>query len=522
MRFSLFLFSLIVFTATGCASSPAASAPQTEPKQPNILIILADDLGYGDLSCYNHESKVATPNLDALAARGMRFTDAHSPATVCTPTRYSIMTGQMCFRTGKSPVFTGVGGPCLIKDAQLTLPEMLKDAGYATAMHGKWHIGMTFYDQQGQPIHNGGLDAVGRIDYSRDIDGGPIDHGFDQFFGTVCCPTTDWLYAYIDGNRVPVPPVGPIDKSPYPKNPYTNDFRPGVAAPDFDASQVDMVFLDKSRGFLREHIKQNPDQPFFLFHSMQAVHLPSIPAAQFRGQTDAGPHGDFIHQMDWIVGELMKTLDELGVAENTLVVFCSDNGPEVPTVINMRQTYDHDGARPWRGVKRDGWEGGHRTPMIVSWPGTVEPGQVTGQPTSLTDLFATSAAIVGTDLPNDAAEDSFNMLPVLLGTQGDEPVRPFLLQQTHWEQKLSIRVGDWKYMDHQGSGGNNYDRDREDWSMKPYKLPELDPGAPGQLYNLAEDPGETTNLYSQHPEIVAELKALLDAAVESGRSAPLR
>lgn len=504
---------------SACTSSRQAGDDNTPP---NILIILTDDLGFGDVACYNPKSRVPTPHLDALAKQGMRFTDAHSPATVCTPTRFSLMTGALCFRTGKSPVFTGVGGPCLIDAERTTLPELLRDAGYATAMFGKWHIGLTAYDEKGEPIHQGGLDGVKRIDYSKPIDGGPIDHGFDTFFGTASCPTTDWLYAYIENDRIPNPPKGVIDKSDYPKNPYTNDFRPGLAADDFDASEVDMVFLEKSQAFIREHTKNNPGEPFFLFHSMQAVHLPSIPAPQFRGKTDAGPHGDFIYQMDWIVGELMKTLEEQGIAENTLVVFCSDNGPEVPTVIHMRKDHDHDGARPWRGVKRDGWEGGHRTPLIVKWPGKVKPGEVSSQMTSLTDLYATCAAIVDQPVANSDAEDSYDMLPVLLGEQGEEQLRPYLIQQTHWEQKLSIRVGQWKYMDHRGSGGNNYDRAAGDWSMKPYKLPDTDPDAPGQLYNLAIDPGETTNLYSKHPEIVAKLKAMLDESVAAGRSAPLR
>lgn len=512
----IFVFAFVLISA-GCHTTDQ----QVDQRPPNILIILTDDLGYGDVACYNPESKVATPNLDALAQQGMRFTDAHSPATVCTPTRYSLMTGALCFRSGKTTVFTGVGGPCLIKDQRLTLPEMLREAGYATALMGKWHIGMTFYDDAGEPIHKGGLDAVKRIDYSRRIDGGPIDHGFDRFFGTVCCPTTDWLYAYIEDDRVPVPPTGSIDKSGYPKNPYTNDFRPGLAAPDFDAAEVDMVFLEKSKQFLRQHVQANPDKPFFLLHSMQAVHLPSIPAKQFRDKSGAGPHGDFIHQMDWIVGDLMKTLDALGVAENTLVMFMSDNGPEVPTVISMRRDHQHDGARPWRGVKRDQWEGGHRTPLIVKWPDKVESGAVSDQLTSLTDVFATCAAILGRPVPNEMAEDSYDMLPVLLGEQGDRPVRPYMLQQTHWSEAMSIRKGDWKYLDHQGSGGNNYDREGA-WGMSIYKLPDTDPGAPGQLYNLADDPGETTNLYSKHPEIVAELKGMLDASVQAGRSAPRR
>lgn len=507
---------MLVFSALlGC------STPQSQAEPPNILIILTDDLGYGDIACYNPDSKVPTPNIDRLAAKGMRFTDAHSPATVCTPTRFSVMTGAMCFRIGRSPVFTGVGGPCLIEDDRLTLPEMLKDAGYGTAMFGKWHIGLTAYDSEGEPIHQGGLEPVKRIDYTRPFVGGPTDHGFDQFYGTVCCPTTDWLYAYIENDRVPIAPTAIIDKTDYPKNPYTNDFRPGVAAPNFDASEVDLVFMDKSLSFMREHVQRSPDKPFFLLHSMQAVHLPSIPAKRFRGKTQAGPHGDFIYQMDWIVGELMKELGQLGIADNTLVVFCSDNGPEVPTVIHMRKDHEHDGANPWRGVKRDGWEGGHRTPFIVKWPDQVRAGSTSDQPLSLTDLFATCAAIVGKDLPTNAAEDSFNMLPALTG-EANEKIRPYLLQQTHWAQKLSIAKDGWKYMDYKGSGGNNYNREAGDWSMKPYQLPDTDPDAPGQLYNLKDDPGETTNLYSKHPEKVAELKAMLDATVQAGRSAPRR
>lgn len=491
--------------------------PAHAGSRPNILLILADDLGYGDLACYNPDSKIPTPHLDKLALQGMRFTDAHSPATVCTPTRYSLMTGGLCFRTGKSPVFTGVGGPCLIRDGELTLPGMLKEAGYATAMFGKWHIGLTFFDKDGQPIHDNGLEGVRRIDYSRPMKGGPLDHGFQQFFGTASCPTTDFLYAYIEGDRVPNPPTGMIDKSRYPKNVYTRDFREGLASEEFDAAEVDMVFLEKSRAFLRSHVQTKPDQPFFLFHSMQAVHLPSIPAEKFRGKTASGPHGDFIHQMDWIVGELARELETLGVAENTLIIFCSDNGPEVPTVVDMRKTYQHDGARPWRGVKRDAWEGGHRTPLIVKWPGRVAAGEVSDQLISLTDLFATTAAIINRDLPQDAAVDSFNMLPVLDGKEIDGMLRPYMLQQTHWEQALSIRVGQWKYLDHKGSGGNDYNRDNAEWSMKPYQLPDTAPDAPGQLYDLATDPGETINLYFKNPETTKKLKDLLDKVVASER-----
>ena len=211
--------------------------------KPNILLILADDLGYGDVGCYNDQSKVPTPHLDRLAREGMRFTDAHSPSTVCTPTRYSLLTGRMAFRLNYRGVFTGVGGPCLINQGRLTLASLLKQQGYATAMFGKWHVGLTAYDKEGKAINQNGLAAVRRIDYTRPIIGGPLDHGFEKFFGTASCPTTDWLYAYIDGNKIPVPPTRIVDRGPLPKHPYSRDNRPGMIAPDFDLEEVDMLSL---------------------------------------------------------------------------------------------------------------------------------------------------------------------------------------------------------------------------------------------------------------------------------------
>lgn len=483
---------------------------------PNIVFILADDLGYGDLACYNPDSRIATPNLDRLAGEGMRFTDAHSPATVCTPTRYSLLTGRMCFRTGRSRVFSGVGGPCLIEEDRLTLPAMLKTKGYSTALFGKWHVGMSFFDQEGQRISDQGLKGVQRIDYSRPVGGSPIEFGFDHFYGTACCPTTDWLYAFIDGDRIPVPPTKQVDKSKLPMHPYANDCRPGMVAPNFDLEEVDLVFLEKSKAFLKAQVKDSPGKPFFLLHSMQAVHLPSFPAKQFQGKSGSGPHGDFIYQMDWVVGELMKTLDELGVAENTIVMFGSDNGPEVPSVIAMRRDHGHDGAKPWRGVKRDQWEGGHRTPFIVKWPGVVKLGSTSDEIVSLTDVFATCAKITGVNFSNDAGEDSFDLNPVLKGEKIDKPIRPYLLQQT-FAMKLSIRQGDWKYIDHKGSGGNNYEKENE-WAMGQYAIPDTDPDVPGQLYNLKDDPGETINVYSKHPKVVKKLKTLLEESKKSGRT----
>ena len=505
-------FAILALSAVLLSSAFAADA-----RNPNILVILADDLGYGDVGCYNPQSKVPTPHLDRLAREGMRFTDAHSPSTVCTPTRYSLLTGQMAFRINYRSVFAGVGGPCLIKDNQLSLPQMLRARGYATALMGKWHVGLSFLDKAGQRITQGGVEGVQLIDYSRAIPDAPIHRGFDRFFGTACCPATDFLYAFIDGDRIPVPPTGMLDKSKLPKHPYANDNRPGMIAPDYDLEEVDMVFLRKSREFLETHVKQSPGKPFFLLHSMHAAHLPSFAAKQFRGSTKAGPHGDFIHELDFIVGELMATLAKLGVADNTLVIFTSDNGPETTSVIHMRADHGHDGARPWRGVKRDNWEGGHRVPFIARWKGNIAPGSTSAQTISLTDIMATCAAITGTTLPDNAAEDSFNLLPVLLGKDGGKPVRDYTLHQTI-SLALAIRQGPWKYLDHRGSGGNGYDKGE----LQRFALPDAAPTAPGQLYHLATDPGETNNLYFKEPEMMAKLKSLLESSKASGRSAPRR
>ncbi|MDA1137043.1 MAG: arylsulfatase [Planctomycetota bacterium] len=494
----------------------AMPASQAE-SPPNILIILADDLGYGDIACYNPESKVPTPHIDALAREGMLFKDAHAPSTVCTPTRYSLMTGRMAFRHGLRGVFTGAGGPCMIEKERLTLPGMLQGKGYTTALFGKWHIGLTFLDKEGKAINQGGLEPVKQIDYSRPIPDSPIHRGFDHFYGTACCPTTDWLYAYIDGDRVPVPPTQLLDKSNLPKHPYSRDNRQGMIAPDFDVEEVDMVFLDKSRKFLENHAKTSPDKQFFLLHSAQAVHLPSFPGRDYQGKTQAGPHGDFIFEFDHIVGELRNALKQNGFADNTLVIVTSDNGPEVTSVINMRKTYEHDGARPWRGMKRDQWEGGHRVPFIASWPGKIKPGSITEQTICLTDIMATCASITGAALPNNSAEDSVNILQTLLNGSEDTPERRYTLHQTI-SLSLAIRRGPWKYLDHKGSGGNRYDHPQ----LRQFAIPDTAPNTPGQLYNLDEDPGERTNLCLENPEIVKELKTKLDEFVKSGRSVPIR
>jgi arylsulfatase A-like enzyme len=392
---------------------------------------------------------------------------------------------------------------------------MLRSQGYATAMTGKWHIGLSFLDKDGKRITQNGVEGVKRIDYSRAIPDAPIHRGFDRFFGTACCPGTDWLYAFINGDRIPVPPTGMLDKTHLPKHPYSHDNREGLIAPGYDLEELDLVFLKKSQEFLEEHVRKNPGRPFFLHHCTAAVHLPSFAARELKGSTKAGPHGDFIFEFDYVVGELMKTLEKLGVADNTVVMVSSDNGAEVSTVLQMRADYGHDGVRPWRGFKRDNWEGGHRIPFIVRWPGKVRPGSTSDQTACLTDIMATCAAMTGATLPSNAAEDSFSLLPVLLGQAREKPVRPYTLHQTI-SLALAIRKGPWKYLDHQGSGGNNYD----EGPLKLVANPNNAPTAPGQLYNLALDRGEANNLYFQHPEVVRKLKEQLERTKTTGSSRP--
>ena len=515
IRASLCLFFLLGLWLVGVC----VGADGLGKKYPNVVLILADDLGYGDVKCYNAESKVETPHLDRLAREGLRMTDAHSPCTVCTPTRYSLMTGQFAFRVPRGgTVFTGAGGPSLISPDRLTLPEMLLQRGYTTACIGKWHIGMTFFDSEGKAIHQGGLDAVKRIDYQRAIQGGPLDHGFETFFGTACCPTTDWLYAYIEGDRINHPPTQILDRGPLPDHPYANDNRPGVVADNFDLEEVDVRFLDESQTFIREHVAENPDQPFFLYHCTQAVHLPSFPGKKFKGKTDAGPHGDFIFELDWVVGELMQTLEDEGIADETLVIFTSDNGPEVSSVYHMREDHQHDGARPWRGVKRDNWEGGHRVPFLVRWPGEIPAGTESSALTCLTDVLATLAEIVDFDLPDSSAEDGQSMLPVWRGEQVQG--RSYVIHQGFGGTRyLAIRRGDWKLLAHQGSGGNRYAGHR---LLEKYRLPDQDPNLPAQLYDLRSDAGETKNLYREKTAKARELEQLLRRSMEEGRSVPQR
>lgn len=499
------------------------AAPAFAQALPNIIILYADDLGYGDLSSYNSKAAYETPRLDRMAREGIRFTDAHSPATICSPSRYGLYSGQMVCRTGRrAQAFEGPGGPSYIKPGEMTIADMLKTKGYRTGVFGKWHVGLTWLDKDGKKL-GGGFENSLLIDYAKStplIDG-PNARGFDESFVTPNCPTTDPLYVYIENGMVPVPATE-RHKSNELRNPggkwrWDND--EGWKAKGYRFVDADLLFFEKTMAFITEHRKKTPEQPFFVVLATQIAHAPVLPAPEFEGSTKAGARGDFVHELDVLTGRVLDALVSLGIDDNTLVLFNSDNGPETMHTVWMREDHDHDPAGGLRGMKRDGWEGGHRVPFLARWPGRIPAGQVSTQLTNTTDIFATVASIVGYKLPAEVAVDSFDMLPVMLGMQKDsEPVRPQMLTQS-FRSEFELRAGTWKYLAHTGSGGNDYGKGL----LHKYALPETAPEATGQLFDLAKDPGETKNLFFEDAAKRQELQALLTrlTAKEGGRTAPV-
>ena len=489
--------------------------------KPNIIIIYADDLGFGDLSCYNKNAAYKTPRLDQLAAEGIRFTDAHSPSTICSPSRYGLFSGQQIFRStgGGGGAFEGPGGPSYLKPGTLTIGGMLQQQGYRTGIFGKWHVGLSWFDKEGKRLGGGFKNSL-LIDYGKStplIDG-PNERGFDASYITPNCPNTDPLYVYIEDGMVVTPASKRHKRNtlPNPGGKWRWDNDEGWMAPGYDFMNADLLFYEKTKDFITKHCKQHTQQPFFAVLSTQIAHAPVLPAAEFVDATEGGPRGDFVWELDAIVGRVLDLVKKLGIDDNTLVLFNADNGAETLHVDWMRQDHIHDASGGWRGVKRDGWEGGHRVPFIARWPGKIPTGQVSDQLTNTTDIFATLASVVGVQLADKDATDSFDMLPAMLGLQNETTsIRPHMLTQS-FRGEFQLRQGVWKYLDHKGSGGNPYDRG----VMKKYAKPDLAPEAPGQLYNLAVDPGETTNLYFENEVKRKEMQALLKTLKESGRSAP--
>ena len=484
----------------------SCTKPQpTTDLPPNIVYILADDLGYGDISAFNPEGKIKTPNLDQLAAGGMRFTDAHSPSSVCTPTRYALMTGRYPWRS-RLPVGVLRGySRSLIEQDRLTVAKLLKNAGYQTGMVGKWHLGVNWISKpayaslESEPLYGIKNEMnPAHIDYTQAPRNGPTTLGFDYTFflpASLDMPP----YVYLENDRLTELPIAHTEGSSL-NSGYTGPFwRDGAMAPSFDFFGVLPTFVDKANGFLR---KQTKEKPFFLYLALAAPHTPWMPTDDYRGQSAAGEYGDFVQMVDAEVGRVLRTLDSLGMTDNTVVFFASDNGPFWRPAFSER--FGHRAAGVLRGMKGDAYEGGHRVPFIVRWPQRVKANTVSNAITTLANLMATAMDILGLPFPENTVEDSYSILPVLEGKAKTVPKQPAVVHSAS-NGYYAIRQGSWKLVEGLGSGGFT-----EPKVIKPA------PGEPsGQLFNLEKDISETRDVYKENPEKVKELNDLLDRLRES-------
>lgn len=473
------------FFLNGCSAEQDAGPSSW----PNIVLILADDMGYGDPGAFNPNSKIPTPHMDRLAEEGMRFTDAHSPSGVCTPTRYGLLTGRYSWRTHLKKGVTRGYSANLIDTTRATVASVLQDAGYATAVVGKWHLG---------------LGSEEPLDYSQRLYPGPRALGFDYFFGIPA--SLDMIpYVYVENETTVELPTDSVGPSGYRYGgPY---WRPGPIAPSFKHIDVLPDITEKAVSFIENQSNNTPDKPFFLYFPLAAPHTPWLPTDAFRGKSQAGEYGDFTHQVDWSIGQVLETLDRLELTDNTLVIVTSDNGSF--WIQEDIDRYDHLSNYTLRGIKADIWEGGHRVPFIARWPRVVSPGTTSDVLVSLTDIMATVAEIVGEPLSSNAGEDSQSLVPVLSGNAAAHKRQDAIHHSS--EGVFAIRKGDWKLIEGLGSGG---------FTRPAFVAPT--PGGPtGQLYNLANDLSETTNLFEQEPEIVAELTTLLNQHRDQGYSRPL-
>lgn len=491
------IFGAIAVLTAGSCGSPQ----QEEQEQPNIIYILADDMGYGDVSCYNENPKIKTPHIDKLASEGVRFTDAHSTSSVSTPSRYSMLTGRYNWRTRlQSGVLMGFDPP-LITPPTYTVAQLLKDNGYQTACIGKWHLGMNWTDSTGLPITSG--DKFKKVDYTGPIENGPLSAGFDYFFG-IAASLDMPPYLYIENDKATKSPTV-IKKQEGQRRVVDPWWREGHGTEDFEAEDVLSELAKKSRDFISR--SATSPNPFFLYLALPSPHTPIVPSSEFKGKSGVTAYGDFVMETDWVVGRVMQILDSLKLTDNTLVVVTSDNGfaPYVLDYYNVEER-GHYPSWHFRGYKSDAWEGGHHVPFVVRWPGKVQPGTVNNHLIGQVDFMATCADITGQKLPTDQGVDSYSFLPTLLNPKAK--TRPDLVYHSI-AGFFAIRKGDWKLILCPGSGG---------WS-NPTNAEAAGKGLPEvQLYNIANDIQEKNNVEKDHPEIVKELTALLEKYIKEGRS----
>jgi len=488
--------------------SPAAPKVRTSGKL-NLIVILADDMGYGDLACQNRDSKIPTPNLDLMTGQGMRFTDAHSPSAVCTPTRYSLLTGRYCWRSRLKKGVLGAWSPPLIEKDRLTVPALLKMQGYRTACIGKWHLGWEwpftaqYLESNKKDRKNITRSGIDFIDWSKPIAGGPLACGFDYYFGDDVPNFPP--YVFIENERTLGVPTELKPKEMFGAS--------GPMLPGWELESVMPTITRKAVEWIDKSAKMK--DPFFLYFALTAPHKPIVPTEEFKGKSNAGEYGDFVVEVDWSVGEVLKALERNRLEEDTLVIFTSDNGPE-RFAYSTIQEYKHYSMGQLRGVKRDTWEGGHRIPFIARWDGKIKAGAVSDEVICHVDILATLAAIVGADIPETAGEDSYNIMPALLGQKLKSPIREATV--IHGENgNFAIRKGDWVLID---APSGDSKRIEPGWFKAERGYHEHD--FPAELFNLKDDQAERQNLYRKFPEKVKELKILLEKYKEDGRSVPTK
>ena len=479
------------------ALSPAALAT------PNILVILTDDLGLGDVAAYNPQSKIPTPNLDRLAKEGIRFTDAHTPDGVCSPTRYGLLAGRYAWRTWlKRGVLTG-SSPPLIEQQRLTLADMLGQQGYLTGAVGKWHLGLRW-----NLLNESAPQEAGNIDWSKPILDGPAQHGFAYSFG-LAMPA----WTFVENGSIVARPTLRFDLTHLPVHLIGPNNNKGIKAPGFEFERMLPRFTEEATSFIQRAAREG--KPWFLYFTPLAPHRPVVPNSDFQGRSAAGLYGDFVTEVDWAVGEVLAAIDRSGQVEDTLVVFTSDNGPEVDAY-RLVVEYRHSSMGTSRGLKRDLWEGGHRVPFIARWPARISPSSVQEEVICLTDIMATVAAIVDFPLPEDAAEDSYDISDALFGVHSEFPLREATVHHGSrgW---FGIRQGDWVLIDHPTGDSNSAGPNREpEWFRRERLVASHAEGV--ELFNLHDDPQQTTNLAASAPDRVKSMKSLLERYKRDGRS----
>jgi arylsulfatase A len=506
------LFGGLLFLILTQACTPN-SIQTSEGLKPNIIFIFADDMGYGDISGLNSQSKIRTPALDQLIQEGMVFTNAHASASVCTPSRYGLLTGRYAFRTPEAAYGIGGFSPVVIEPDKETLATMLKREGYTTGIVGKWHLGLGWQTKDGKDAALDPDTGYSNVDYSRPIGSGPADFGFD--FSYIHPASLDIPpYLFIRGSDV-VDTAMVLTTDIYPRRKedteyawdkkHTDDlavywekgvwWREGEMSRSFRIEDCHEILVAEGLKFIDKQVQENPDSPFFLYLPLTGPHTPWVPSDKNRGQSGIGLYGDFVMDIDEVVERVRQSLREHGILENTMLVFASDNGAYWPEVEIELHAHDSNAGR--RGQKGDIWDGGHRIPLIISWLGVVQDGSENNSLISLTDFIATFSEMTGQPMAEGQGEDSHSFWPILNGTSNQSPRQDMVHHSSR--NFFSIRHGGWKYIEGLGSGG----------FTDPAFIQPKEGGPTGQLYKEDTDPQEQENVFAEHPEIIAELEARL-------------